>query len=430
MIEKRQRQRRDGSTYAVWRVRWYDTTGAERSRTFDRAGDARAFEAKVRTLKRTDDLDELDAGKETLADFAAEWWEQYAVGNLARNTLKGYATSCNTHVLPRLGGYRLRDLSPQIIVAFRTELETEGVGTDAIRKALAMLQGILQRAVEWERIHGNPVKAVRKPRPERRRAVRPLPPSAVEAVRSVLLEKGRRGDAALVSVLAYAGLRPQEALALQWRHVRRRTVLVEQALVDGQLKGQKTGRPPRTVDLLGELARDLAEWSLAAGRPGPDAYVFPAAGGGPWRDHDWRNWRKRVYVPAAQAAGIELPRAYDLRHSFASLLIHEGLHSVVDIAAQLGHAATMTLSTYAHVVAELRDAPKVGADEQIRAARRALAHDQCGPYTAHEPNPGQLTKFDLPSDDEKAPQKQGFLEEPTGGLEPPTPSLRVMCSTS
>jgi site-specific recombinase XerC len=72
--------------------------------------------------------------------------------------------SWNVHVLPRLGGYRLRDLSPQVIVAFRTELETAGVGRDAIRKAMAMLQGILQRAVEWERIQGNPVKAVRKPR--------------------------------------------------------------------------------------------------------------------------------------------------------------------------------------------------------------------------------------------------------------------------
>jgi integrase len=430
MIERRQRKRRDGSAYTVWRVRWYDTTGAERSRTFDRAADARAFEAKVRTLKRGDNLAELDAGRETLADFAAEWWEHYAVGNLARNTLKGYATSWNTHVLPRLGGYRLRDLSPQIIVAFRTDLEAEGVGVDAIRKALAMLQGILQRAVEWERIQGNPVKAVRKPRPARRRAVSPLPPTAVEAVRSVLLEDGRLADATLVSVLAYAGLRPQEALALQWRHVRRRTLLVEQALVDGQLKGQKTNRPPRTVELLSELARDLAEWSLAGGRPGPDAYVFPASGGGPWQDHDWRNWRKRVYIPAAQAAGLESPRPYDLRHSFASLLIHEGRHSVVDIAAQLGHDATMTLSTYAHVVAELRDAPKLGADEQIRAARRSLMSTECGPNTAHEPIPGQMAMFELPSEQQKAPQMRGFGGEPTGGLEPPTPSLRVMCSTS
>jgi integrase len=148
--------------------------------------------------------------------------------------------------------------------------------------------------------------------------------------------------------------------------VRARTLLVEQALVDGELKGQKTNRPPRTVDLLPSLARDLAEWRLATGRPARDAYVFSAAGGGPWRDHDWRNWRKRVYVPAAAAAGVEAPRPYDLRHSFASLLIHEGRHSMFEL----------------------------------------------GPERA------------------KAPHIRGFEEEPTGGLEPPTPSLRVMCSTS
>ena len=62
MIEKRQRRRRDGQTYTVWRVRYYDGV-SERSKTFDRAGDARAFEAKIRTLKRSGALAELDAGQ-------------------------------------------------------------------------------------------------------------------------------------------------------------------------------------------------------------------------------------------------------------------------------------------------------------------------------------------------------------------------------
>jgi integrase len=53
-------------------------------------------------------------------------------------------------------------------------------------------------------------------------------------MRSRLLEQGRFRDATMVALLAYAGLRPQEALALQWRHVRERTLLVEHALSDGQ----------------------------------------------------------------------------------------------------------------------------------------------------------------------------------------------------
>ena len=50
MIEKRERRRRDGTSYAVWRVRWRDEAGSERSKSFDRVGDARAFEAKLRLL--------------------------------------------------------------------------------------------------------------------------------------------------------------------------------------------------------------------------------------------------------------------------------------------------------------------------------------------------------------------------------------------
>jgi integrase len=34
-------------------------------------------------------------------------------------------------------------------------------------------------------------------------------------------------DATLVCVLAFAGLRPGEALALEWRHIRERTILVD-----------------------------------------------------------------------------------------------------------------------------------------------------------------------------------------------------------
>jgi integrase len=367
VIQKRERRRANGSTYAVWRVRW-EEAGRERSRTFDRLKDARAFEAKVRTLKRSDDLAELDAGTETLAEFAEEWWRVYARPNLERSTMKNYAQLWNKHGLSRLGDLRLRDVSPRVVADFRLDLERSGVGPAAVRKTLAVLQSMLQRAVERERIRSNPVRAVRKPSARRQLAVHASPPEEVERLRS---ELGLR-DATLGCVLAYAGLRPQEALALQWRHVRERTLLVEQAATDGRLKGQKTNRPPRSVDLLAPLRDDLAAWRSASSPPHTDVYLFARADGGLWREDDWRTWRKRHFAPAAQAIGMTSPRAYDLRHSFASLLIHEGRLSIVELAEQMGHNATMCLSTYAHVMAELRGAPKVSAEEQIWAARAAV----------------------------------------------------------
>jgi integrase len=414
-IERRRRRRRNGETYVVWRVRWTTEAGVKRAATFDTERDAKDFEARLRLLRRSNDLASLDAGRETLAEFAQEWWELEATPRLERATLLGYASHWNRHVLPRLGHMQLREITPLVLTRFRADLDRDGVGQETIRRTLVLLQSIFARAVEWQRVGSNPVRAVRKPRTQRRRAVMPLAPATIEAIRSYLLDHGHRDGATLVSLLGYAGLRPEEALALQWRHMRERTLLVEQAVSDGELKGQKTNRPPRTVDLLAPLKQDLAEWRLAAGRPPQDAFLFPGATSErPWRDHDYRNWRKRHFRPAAEAAGVPTARPYDLRHSFASLMLHEGRVGIVDLASQLGHSPTMTLNTYGHVIAELREAPKRSAADQINAARNR------DPTT---PPPTKNATSRNPEDREK----EG---EPTSGFEPLTPSLRVKCSTS
>lgn len=234
----------------------------------------------------------------------------------------------------------------------------------------ALLQGILQRAVVWRRIQSNPVAAIKKPPLRRKRVVRPIAPKTVEALRESLLARRRLGDAALVSVLAYAGLRPGEALALQWRDVQDRTLIVERAVALGDLKETKTGQT-RSVRLLAPLAADLAEWRLACGRPTDFELVFPTRAGRLWADHDWRNWRKRIFTPAAEAAGLGGFRPYDLRHSFVSLLLAEG-RSVLEVAKQAGHSPTMALATYGHVIEELEGAEKLPAEEVIRRARDEL----------------------------------------------------------
>jgi integrase len=362
-------ERVDRASGAVWRVRWRDERGRNRSKVLGRKRDAEAFDAEVRRLKRTRELGKLDAGKQTLADFGAEWWTLYAEPSLARKTLELYAMLWDAHVLPRLGGLALRDLTPERIQRLQVELQSAGVGAASTRKALTLLNGVLERAVEWGRLTTNPAASIRKPPAGRKRAVSPLSPVMVERFRGVLLADGRLRDATLVSVLAYAGLRPGEALALTWGHVRNRTLLVEAAVSLGELRDTKTGQR-RTVALLAPLAQDLNEWRLACGRPQGDELAFPDRRGRPWTADAYRNWRRRIYVPAAVACGVTNPRPYDLRHSFVSLLIHEG-RSVVEIARQAGHSPKMALDTYAHVFDEFALEDRLPADEQIRRARSA-----------------------------------------------------------
>jgi integrase len=359
-----ERVQRDGGV--VWRVRWRDGD-RNRSKVLGRKKDAATFDAEIKRRKRTGEFSAVDSGKQTLAEFAEEWWRVHAVPNLSRRTREVYASLWDLHVLPRIGSLQLRELNVETAQRFAADLAVAGVGPASRRKTLALVGAVLQRAVEWGRIPSNPMRAVRKPpaRPERR--VRPIPPATVEAMRALLLADGRQRDAALVCVLAYAGLRPGEALALRWRDVRERTLLIEKALADGETKPTKTGQL-RAVHLLKPLKDDLDLWRLTSTSTDDDL-VFRTATGRPFREHDWRNWRHRVYEPVAEAVGLEGSGPYDLRHSFVSLLIHEG-RSVVEVAAQAGHAPTMTLSTYAHVIAELDGAERVPAGTQILAARR------------------------------------------------------------
>jgi integrase len=60
-----------------------------------------------------------------------------------------------------------------------------------------------------------------------------------------------------------------------------------------------------------------------------------------------------------------------LRHSFASLLLHEG-RSVIYVARQLGHDARLTLTRYGHVIDELERSPRIEAEAAIADARLAV----------------------------------------------------------
>ena len=242
-----------------------------RSATFDRKRDAELFEASTRRHKAFGDLALLDAGTQPVVDLAREWWQRYAVPNLAGHTLDAYARMLDAHVVPRLGSRRVRDVSPNVVRDFRAKLEASGVGRDSVRKSLVVLQAMFRYAEgsdEWG-VRRNPVKGAEKPSAKRQRSVVCLAPSEVEAIRSALLGRGRLWAAALVSVIAYAGLRaPEEVLALEWRHVGRRTIVVEQRNDNGTIvSGQKVkSLGPRSVDLVGPLRRELDDWRMAAGR--------------------------------------------------------------------------------------------------------------------------------------------------------------------
>jgi integrase len=344
----------------AWEVRYVDATGRKRSKTFRRKRDAERYDLTVKDAKQTGSLARLDGGRETLDDYVEGTWAPIHAAALAPKTAALYAGLYDRHVSPYLGALELRELTPETIGRWQADRLAAGAPVESVRKALTLLGGILQRALEAGRIPSNPQRLVRKAAPAPTVEVRPIAPVTVEAIRGVL----RVRDAIVVALLAYAGIRPQELRELLWAHVLERTLVVHAP------KTRRHRTAPRSVRLLAPLAQDLREWRLASGRPSSSSPVIPAHDGGPWSEVGYEQWIGNVWAPALERLELDYQRPYDLRHSFASLLFHEG-RSVVYVARQLGHSTAVCMRTYGHVVDELEDAPRIAAEDAIAAARGA-----------------------------------------------------------
>jgi integrase len=349
-----------------WEVRWRE--GARRrGRTFDRKADAQnflAFQRRRQQLGQAAIPDDVQ-----MREFVETYWRLHAVPNLSVATRDLYSRVWALHILPRLGDYGVRELTPKRLTRFRAELEKAGLGKATIVKAMTIVQSILSFAVAEEIVEYNAAAAVPKPRYERAREPHIFMPPDVEQIRSKLDSR----DAILVSLLAYSGPRPEEVVRrLAWKDVGDRAI----RYVD-----TKRHRV-RYTPLLAPLADDLRQWFLESGRPGGDRPVLPAHDGGFWADDDWRNWRRRVWhgeperqlrrgssVSARPGCAPAGTRPRDLRSSFVTLRVYEGV-PLTQIGREVGTSVRMIEQHYAGVIANW-DGNQVPADRQIRAARQA-----------------------------------------------------------
>jgi integrase len=304
-----------------------------------------------------------------LRELVETYWRLHAVPNLAPSTRDFYARAWTNHIMPRLGDYGVRELTPRRLTRFRDELERANVGAATVRKTLAVLQSILSFAVAEELVEFNAAAAIRKPRYERAREPHIFLPPEVEAIRGKLDLR----DRTLVSVLAYSGPRPEEVVCrLTWDAVG------EQAIRYLDTKRHKV----RFTPLLKPLAEDLREWFLASGRPTGKRPVFPAHDGEFWGQDDWRNWRRRVWQgeperarrdrknpkPKRDGCAPAGTRPRDLRSSYVTLRVYEGI-PLTQIAREVGTSVPMIELHYAGVIANW-DGKQRPAEASIRAARK------------------------------------------------------------
>ncbi|WP_458042322.1 MULTISPECIES: tyrosine-type recombinase/integrase [Bacteria] len=256
------------------------------------------------------------------------------------------------HVAPVWAHREISSIRRSEVQDWVSELATHKSRTVVLR-ALGVLAGILDVAIDDRRLTNNPARHIRNlPRngPGKRRVYLSHDQVATLAACSA--------HPTMVLTLAYTGLRWGEATGLRVRSVnrlRRRFVIEENAVMIAYEihVGTPKTHEKRSVPYPQRLAPMIEE--ACAGK-GPEGLLF-GDGVNHMRNSGAQGWFANA-VKRAQAVDPSIPRVtpHDLRHTAASLAISSGAN-VKAVQRMLGHAsAAMTLDTYADLFDDDLDA--------------------------------------------------------------------------
>jgi len=285
----------------------------------------------------------------TLAEFIDESYMPYA-----KNVKRSWQTDdtiLRIHILQKFGALHLDEISNQAIADLLSRMRDQGYASGTVNRVLILLRFVFNLARKWG-VPGateNPTAGL-KTAPDVCRE-RFLAREEVQRLLTALDTDENRVAAFAIKLLLLTGARRNEITHAKWEHVNwdKRTLLVPRA---------KSGRP-RSIHL-NSAALDLLR---AIERTDGNPFIFPSPVTGrpsPSLHFPW--WRIR------ERAGLLDVRLHDLRHSFASFLVNQGV-SLYVVQGLLGHTQARTTQRYAHLANDtLADAAEVVRDVILEPA--------------------------------------------------------------
>ncbi len=223
------------------------------------------------------------------------------------------------------------------------EKQPKGLSAKTVRNINQVISSAMDLAVAQKIILENPTNACSLPKVEHKE-MQTIP---AEQLQAFLTEAKATGVYEMYYIELATGLRRGELLGLKWQDidwkngiikVRRQVARVNGQIVEAPLK---TKNSYRTVSISPQAVEVLKTQRAKAN----DQYVFPSPNGGPISPDSVNHMLKRVL----ERAGIPKVRSHDLRHTFATLALQNGV-DIKTVSGMLGHfSAGFTLDTYAHV---------------------------------------------------------------------------------
>ncbi|MBR6510497.1 MAG: site-specific integrase [Clostridia bacterium] len=318
---------------------------------------------KLEKLKQEIGIIQNDKTKAEMpfGDWMDFWYNQYAKITLKQTTQSEYESLIYKHIIPKIGKIALNKLTQNDLQQFytrlklsgrkiRTEIYGNGLSDRMIRACHILCQKSLAKAVEENLIRTNPAIECK------------LPPKKSEEMKVLTREEMQRfmaqakydGYFELFILELSTGMRRGEILGLQWDDLNMRTgelkISRQVAILNGRIHitEPKTQTSIRTVILPNDIVKMLAKYKQTIN----SKWVFPS----PVKEDMPRNPSavRKILDRTLVKSGCKHIRFHDLRHTFATTALANGM-DIKTLSAIIGHnSAETTLNTYTHITDEMQ----------------------------------------------------------------------------
>lgn len=305
-------------------------------------------------------------------DWMEFWYQNYSKPKLRLTTQACYEERIYKHIIPSIGKIPLNRLTQNDLQQFYAQLKRSGrkrhveiFGTGLsdrmVRSCHTTCRTALEKAVAEGLIRTNPAKGCKLP-PKKAKEMQILTPPEIWRFLTQAKEEGYY-EMFLLEITT--GMRKGELLGLKWRdlnfstgelHITRQVVKAKSETIVTTPKTKSSIRtiilPPDMVELLAELKETQdSEWMF----PSPTDKNNP-------RNPSAIYHRFQLILERAQCKRI---RFHDLRHTFATMALENGM-DIKTLSAMIGHiSAETTLNVYSHITDNMQQQAAVRIDREI-----------------------------------------------------------------
>ncbi len=293
----------------------------------------------------------------TVADLCQRFITEYSVKRHKPNTHANYRFNIEKWVLPRIGKMKIDAVQRKDMVAIHYAISKDF--PQVANRIIAILSKMFNLAEAWgiRENNSNPCRHVEKNSANAKE--RFLNNQEISTLNEVLQHAEMTQTETMsainaIRLLLFTGCRLREILDLKWEYVD----LQDQCF---KLPDSKTGAKRVYFSL--QVKEILDKIARVDGNP----YVIVGREEGKQLNNLQKSWRR-----IRKLANIENVRIHDLRHTYASIGVANGL-SLQMVGKLLGHTQVKTTMRYAHLVGDtLKDAAMVVNQKMTEA----MQHDR------------------------------------------------------